>query len=236
MNPDTMLEYADYINDLAYRYINDTDVNGCMKCVNFLRKIYIAAYNRGFFDVADRINQIIVSRRNEITRIQDLRRLNNQPQPQERRGGLFNPEPVEEDLNEEVEIHDTLNPLIWNEDNTLKPEVAQKAKEVAQIFVDILTDNGIKIKVNDIYLVGSNANYNYNEASDIDIHLIADPSLDCNDQHLKLIYDAYKTLFNRKYDISFKGINVEVYVETGTPATSDSPKLSTKVSNSEQSL
>jgi len=127
---------------------------------------------------------------------------------------------VDESLNEEVEIHDTLNPLIWNDDNTLKPEVAKKAKEVAQIFVDILTENGIKIKVKDIHIVGSNANYNYNESSDIDIHLIADDSFDCSEKHLPLLYSAYKTLFNKKYDISFKGINVEVYVETGTSSVS----------------
>jgi len=314
MNPDTMMAYNNYLDNIAYQALRANDRVKAMKCVNLMRQILIAARNRGFNTTAERINQIIEHRRSEIDRARQIRDLNNQ-QEQPARGGLFNPEPVEEDmneelsnqqidkiriklrnitnysalvnpngyftinnvmqsdvnrvvqnlqnsdivayvnktagrfdfrnafkasqgnpdkywtvqgkvkenlnddlnsdLNEEVEIHDTLNPAIWNEDNTLKPEVAQKAKEVAQIFVDILTENGVKIKVTDIYLVGSNANYNYNEASDIDIHLIADPSLDCDDQHLKLIYDAYKTLFNRKYDISFKGINVEVYVELG---------------------
>lgn len=218
MSPENMMAYNNYLDNVAYQALRNNDEDKVMKCINCMRQIYIAAYNRGFNTTAERVNDVLNHRRSELNRAYELRRANNQPQ--ERRGGLFNPEPVEEDLNEEVEIHDTLNPLIWNEDNTLKPEVAQKAKEVAQIFVDILTDNGIKIKVTDIYLVGSNANYNYNEGSDIDIHLIADPSLDCNDQHLKLIYDAYKTLFNRKYDISFKGINVEVYVELGNPSIS----------------
>lgn len=220
MGSDTMMAYNNYLDNAAYQALRANDRVKAMKCINLMRQILVAARNKGFDDTADRINQIINHRRSEISRVQQIRDLNNQ-QPQQRSGGLFGaPDAVEENLNEEVEIHDTLNPAIWNDDNTLKPEVAKKAKEVAQIFVDILTENGIKIKVMDIYLVGSNANYNYNESSDIDIHLIADPSLDCNDQHLKLIYDAYKTLFNRKYDISFKGINVEVYVEMGTPSKS----------------
>lgn len=218
MNSETMMAYNNHLDNVAYQALRANDINKAMKCLNLMRQLYIAAYNKGFNYEAGRINDIVNHRRTEIARAQDLRRLNNQ-QPENK--GLFAAKPaVNENLNEEVEIHDTLNPLIWNDDNTLKPEVAEKAKEVAQIFVDILTENGIKIKIMDIYLVGSNANYNYNESSDIDIHLIADPSLDCNDQHLKLIYNAYKTLFNRKYDISFKGINVEVYVEMGTPGIS----------------
>ena len=219
MSPSTMMDYANYLDNLADRYINQANDNEAMKCVNLLRKINNAAYTKGFYEVVDRTSSLATHRRGQITNLHNLRAQNGQ-QPQQRRGGLFNPEPADESLNEEVEIHDTLNPLIWNADNTLKPEVAEKAKEVAQTFVDILTDNGIKIKVIDIYLLGSNANYNYNDSSDIDIHLIADDSFDCDKKHLPLLYDAYKTLFNRKYDISFKGINVEVYVETGTPATS----------------
>lgn len=210
MNPENMMAYNNYLDNVAYQALRANDRVKAMKCVNLMRQIYIAAYNRGFSDVAGRVNDIINHRRTEISR------LNNSS-----RNGLFNPTvSTEESLKEEVEIHDTLNPLIWNDDNTLKPEVAQKAKEVAQTFVNILTENGIKIRVIDIYLVGSNANYNYNDSSDIDIHIIADDSFDCDKQHLPLLYNAYKTLFNRKYDISFKGINVEVYVETSTPSVS----------------
>ena len=219
MSPSTMMDYANYLDNLAYKYINQANDNEAMKCVNLLRKINNAAYNKGFYEVVDKTSSLATNRRRQITDLYNLRSRNGQ-QPQERRGGLFNPEPADESLNEEVEIHDTLNPLIWNDDNTLKPEVAEKAKEVAQTFVNILTENGIKIKVIDIYLVGSNANYNYNESSDIDIHIIADDSFDCDKRHLPLLYDAYKSLFNKKYDISFKGINVEVYVETGKPSVS----------------
>lgn len=69
------------------------------------------------------------------------------------------------------------------------------------------------MKIEDIYLLGSNANFNYNEDSDLDVHIIADESFDCSEEHLAIIYNCYKALFNNKYDITIKGINVELYVE-----------------------
>lgn len=121
---------------------------------------------------------------------------------------------LEEDvIKEEVQIHNQLNPIIWTEDNELKTELKEKIEEIVEKFIENLKENEIKIKVEDIYILGSNANYNYNEESDLDIHIIADESFDCKDEHLPKLYQAYKTLFNTKYDINFKGINVEIYVE-----------------------
>ena len=117
------------------------------------------------------------------------------------------------ELVESVEIHDTLNPKIWTDENKLIPEVRDKIIRIAKEFKDQLTYDNVALKVIDIWLLGSNANYNYNEDSDLDIHLIADESFDCHDKHLPIIYQAYKTLFNRKYHITIKGIDVELYVE-----------------------
>lgn len=136
----------------------------------------------------------------------------------ERRGVVvsFDPDNIhieESNLKEDIEIHDTLNPLIWDGEK-LKPEVEAKVREIVDKFKEAVEENEIKLEVADIYLVGSNANYNYNDESDLDIHIIADESFDCSEKHLQVIYQALKTLFNNKYDISFKGINVEVYVES----------------------
>ena len=76
-----------------------------------------------------------------------------------------------------------------------------------------MEEDGVKLAVSDIWLLGSNANYNYTDESDLDIHIIANQSFDCRNKHLPIIYNAYKTLFNRKYDITINGINVEIYVE-----------------------
>ena len=123
---------------------------------------------------------------------------------------LFN---TEHDLEEAVEIHDKLNPKIWNEDKGLIPEVRAKILQIVDEFKRLLALDNVELKVADIYLLGSNANYNYNADSDLDIHIIADETFDCSNEHLPIIYNAYKTLFNKKYNLSIKGINAEIYVE-----------------------
>ena len=119
----------------------------------------------------------------------------------------------ESSLNETIEIHKELNPKIWTEDDDLRPEVRAKILQIVDKFKSQLAVDDIDLKIEDIYLLGSNANYNYNEDSDLDIHIIADESVDCSKLHLPIIYKAYKTLFNNKYNIKIKGINVEIYVE-----------------------
>ena len=116
-------------------------------------------------------------------------------------------------LEESVEIHDELNPKIWTKEREVIPEVRAKILQIVEKFKALLALDNVDLKVEDIYLLGSNANFNYNEDSDLDIHIIADESFDCSNEHLKIIYDAYKSLFNTKYDITIKGINAEIYVE-----------------------
>lgn len=123
------------------------------------------------------------------------------------------PSDVDENLNEKIEKHETLNPKIWNEDKTLKDEVKEKILEIVDKFKHQLEEKGVKLDIADIYLLGSNANYNYTNDSDLDIHIMANEESDCLDKHLPIIYDAYKKIFNDKYDITINGINVELYVE-----------------------
>ena len=210
MGQDTLLDYGYYLNERCIQAIRDHERVTAMKCVNLMRELIVAARNKGYIAVAEDLTYLSEARRSDISNLRNETNVR----------ALFNP--TTEDLNEEVEIHTTLNPLIWNEDETLKPEIEEKVRSVVKTFVDILTENKIRIKVVDIYLVGSNANYNYNESSDIDIHIIADENFDCDQKHLPLLYNAYKTLFNKKYDISFNGINVEVYVENASDASNAS--------------
>ena len=50
--------------------------------------------------------------------------------------------------------------------------------------------------------------------SDLDIHIIVDKdTLDCDPELYTLLYGAYRSLFNKNYDITIKGIPVEIYVE-----------------------
>ena len=121
-------------------------------------------------------------------------------------------------LEEAPEKHDTLNPKLWDiEKNELKPEVSDKVLEIAKDFTDELDEDEVKYKLLDIKLVGSNCSYNYNKASDLDVHLVFDLSIYDDDEKEKmaeLLYNYARSLWNKNHTVEFYGIPVEIYVET----------------------
>ena len=131
---------------------------------------------------------------------------------------------VKAPIQEDIERHESLNPKLFL-DGKMRPEVREKALEVVAEFIKLLEvgETPIKFAVKDIILTGSNASYNYTKDSDVDIHIVADMSqIDNKDNLYAIIYDAYKSLFNRKYEFTFYGIPVEIYVETAdTPTVSN---------------
>lgn len=118
-------------------------------------------------------------------------------------------------LKEAVEKHDKLNSKLFTKDEQLKEKVRTKMLEIVDEFLSNLKEQNIAIKVDDILMVGSNANYNYTKDSDIDLHIIA------NTKNMKYelevadaLYSAYRTLFNKNLDINIYDIPLELYVET----------------------
>lgn len=110
----------------------------------------------------------------------------------------------------EEKLHDTLDPRIWDENDKLIPIVKDKLLGIASLFKEEL---GLYI-VEDIRLTGSEANYNYNEFSDIDLHLIYDYNkLNIDKTILDAYFKAKKKLFNEEYDFMIRKISVEVGVE-----------------------
>ena len=74
-------------------------------------------------------------------------------------------------LLEDIQIHDTLNPKIWNvTTKQLLPDVRNKIIDIVDHFEDYIE---VPIEIVDIQIVGSNASYNYTDKSDIDVHIIA---------------------------------------------------------------
>ena len=117
-------------------------------------------------------------------------------------------------LKESFEIHSQLNNKIFNlDDNLMKQEIRQRLIEIADLLVSSMQENNIPIKVYDYWLVGSNAAYNYNKDSDIDIHIIVDMNIVQEPYLLRLLYDYIKSSFSQKYDITVKGHEVELYLE-----------------------
>jgi predicted nucleotidyltransferase len=87
--------------------------------------------------------------------------------------------------------------------------------EIVDEFLADLKEQEIKIKVDDILLIGSNASYNYTKDSDIDLHILADVKATKYEKEVAAaLYSAYRSLFNKNLDIEFYDIPVEIFVET----------------------
>lgn len=121
-----------------------------------------------------------------------------------------------------MKFHEELNPVIWDRFKEkriggavryqLKPEVADKLKEIANAFIESLE---IPLDaVTDCVITGSSASYNYTPYSDIDLHLKVDFDKVHEDCPLVKGYlNAIKAAFNSSHDIHIHGIPVEVYAE-----------------------
>ena len=125
---------------------------------------------------------------------------------------LFEKDDIKEEL-EENYINEELNPKLWK-DNELQDGVKEKIEQIVNKFKESLEQDGIKFNVEDILIVGSNASYNYNSDSDLDVHIITDMSKeDCDKHHNAILYNLYKSIFNKAYDIEINDVEVELYVE-----------------------
>lgn len=105
-----------------------------------------------------------------------------------------------------------LNPKLFKGEE-LKPEVKDKLLEIVDKFKESLKEDEVDLDIKDVELVGSNVGYNYTKNSDLDLHIIADVTKFDEDDLVEKLYNAYRRLFNDKYDISIYGIPVEIYVE-----------------------
>ena len=113
------------------------------------------------------------------------------------------------DLETLTTFHDKLNPDLW-ENNRLKPQVRLALFKIAKAFVEFI--NVDDLELTDITISGSNASFNYNNKSDIDLHLIANSNGPCK-VNLKDLFQAKKVIFNDQHDITILGHAVEVYVQ-----------------------
>ena len=104
-----------------------------------------------------------------------------------------------------------LNPAIFNEDDKLDSAVKSRVLDIVDEFLEYTQ---VDVRIIDIRLVGSNASYNYNNQSDLDIHIITDLSEISDPESIaRLYFDSVKKNFKDAYDITIKGIDVEMYVE-----------------------
>ena len=106
--------------------------------------------------------------------------------------------------------HDKLNPNLWNGDK-MKPEVWRALNKIGKEWADFanIPDSAIR----DVIVTGGNANYNYTDLSDIDLHLVVDKGkIKCQgllDDYLQ----SKKNLWALTHDITVKGQPVELYAQ-----------------------
>lgn len=119
--------------------------------------------------------------------------------------------PLEEEVPLIPEIQEDLNRAIWNEEDKLPADIADKLIRIAMDFYDSL---GLSAPILDIIITGSLANYNWTELSDVDLHILIDYSEVNDDEELVRKYlSAAKTNWNRNHEIMINGHEVEVYVQ-----------------------
>jgi len=104
----------------------------------------------------------------------------------------------------------TLNPKFWKNDK-LDDRIRQKLLSIANMFYE---STDIDVPIKDIVLTGSLANYNYNEYSDFDIHIMIDFMKVYGKRNIiEAGINSFRTNWNNLHNINIQGHDVEVYIQ-----------------------
>jgi len=111
-----------------------------------------------------------------------------------------------------IQMHDTLNPLIWENEDSMKSDVRKALLLNAKRFIEFCDVENLKFS--DVILTGSLANYNYNENSDLDVHILL--KLNQISENIEFVGDFFKMkkqLWAELLPIQVKGYDVEMYFQ-----------------------
>ena len=119
-------------------------------------------------------------------------------------------EPTEVDVSS-IQMNDELSPMIWDGDD-LKPDVRKALLLNAKRFIEYCDIEELQFE--DIILIGSMANYNYNDNSDIDVHIIMDfTQISDNVEFVGEYFKMKKLMWSENLSIQVKGHDVEMYIQ-----------------------
>jgi predicted nucleotidyltransferase len=118
---------------------------------------------------------------------------------------------------EDFEYRKELCPKIWDASTEaggqfkIKPEIREKLMSIAKDFWSSLK---LEVKVLDVQLTGSLANYNWTMASDLDVHIIIDFAEVNTDMELvRKALDGQRFVWNLRHPVVIKGHDVECYIQ-----------------------
>lgn len=131
---------------------------------------------------------------------------------QELIGEVIQPENINIDS---IKFNDELNPILWDENKQLKNDVRKTLLKNVKFFIEFADINNIKIS--DIILTGSMANYNYTKHSDIDVHIVFDFTQISDDVELvENLLKTKKKLWEKTKETQIKGHDIELYFQNKT--------------------
>lgn len=113
---------------------------------------------------------------------------------------------------DKVQIYSkTLCPKLWDESKKLTPTVRTTLLRIA---FDFYTDTELTTPIQDVYLLGSTANYNWTPSSDMDVHIIVDNApLNMTPENSEKFFRALVGKWNLEHDITVKDHPVELYLQ-----------------------
>lgn len=104
-----------------------------------------------------------------------------------------------------------LNPMFWNPDKTLKPEIR---KQLLLVAGDFIKESELKMRVFDVRFLGSLAGFNYTQESDIDLHITTDmKQLGIPDDQIVRFGKGISTKWNEDHDVRIHNHKVELFIE-----------------------
>lgn len=114
--------------------------------------------------------------------------------------------------------NDDLCEKLWNKKNGEYEIIKNVRKNLLKISLDFMKEAlknvDFSVKIHDVILVGSSANYNYTKYSDIDLHLVVDfDEIKCDEKIVKLMFDNMRGNWNKNHNIKIKDHDVEIYVQ-----------------------
>ena len=113
----------------------------------------------------------------------------------------------------------TLDPNIWNEDKTLKPDIREHLLKIAE---DFYNSTDLQGEIHNILFLGSSVNYNWTPTSDVDLHVVIDIAEEkINEEYARKFMDSLGSKWNTEHDIEIKGHPVEVYIQDVREPNSD---------------
>lgn len=111
------------------------------------------------------------------------------------------------------QIQDKLNPMFWGNGTKLNPKIRKVLLKTVNQFIKDWNLHK-KVKIHDIRLTGSLANYNWSKYSDVDLHVIIDyKDLNKDEVLVERLFALLKARWNDIHDIKLNGFEIEVYVE-----------------------